>query len=228
MLEYVIQFLNYQIERIGLITERLGLVEQINQADRTFPASYLGKGQYTHIDIDSYKSLSYFRLNGEVTRELLDDDDNPIGGQIYESRTYPLIYFLSMPKDIFKTDNAYISHKIGENVFKHLSSINYSTFTSQLPQSNISIQVNGYNHSPKTVIEGEYEGGNIKYDLSKIYLSFGIDVVISAPQKCWYTWDCNDTNLVISQTEWISGTQETDTQETISFDPEFTANYFGQ
>lgn len=229
MIEFVIQFLNAQLEVLKLFTEKKGLVEQVSEGDVIFPAEYKAKGEFKPINIDSHKAMSYFRVSGPVTREILDDDESPIGGQTYEARTYPLKMFVAVPKSIFKTDNPYIVHKIGANLFKHLSSVNHAVFTTQLPTANISIQATSYDFNPETVLAEEYQGVDVKYDSTILYIGMDLNVVIEATQECWFTWDCEDTNLVISPVSYNSGTEESDIIEKvpIEFDPESKADFLG-
>lgn len=190
MKEFIIAFINARIATLGHFSDVKGLCELITKGDKTFPAFYANSGELKSVvDFDLNKGLCYHRNDGSVT----DEQDDTLGRPLkIRDRTFPLRVVCVFPKDLLKSDNAYIADKIAENVVGVIEDPNSAELTTSLKAYRTIIQVDSYETDTQSIEASE----DIKLDTYKLGACvINYTVTVTASKSCFELFGCGDETI---------------------------------
>lgn len=202
MLEVIIQFLEGRLNALNIFTKLYGLCEIVqdeqNNERRSFPAEYIGAGNYKLYpnDFDLTQNHGYFRI--ESVSE--DREDSEIyGGETVLTRTYSMKFIGYVNKDIYQVDNKYATDKIVHNLSQMLSLEDVKQVRDDLDLLSITSRVTNIETDRYAVLEEEYDNVNLSaLDLQYAYVSFDFDIVISATAGCLFAYACGDQTVDVA------------------------------
>lgn len=199
MLEAIITYLQQKLAVVFPEFDIKCLCELVRDEDGNgYPAEYIGAGEYRPIDLDSARGIIYFRRNGEhISREADEEEATDSSG--LESQTFPFRVLLYAPKDILKTDNAYIEHKLADNLRKALTVKDEKALRQSLKADSIFVRVIRTNPDRFSIAAEEVQGAMLKTDLSYVFLSLEAEAEVIGPPACFTYWTCNDAPATFNE-----------------------------
>ncbi len=202
MLEVIIQFLEGRLDALNVFTKLYGLCEIIqdeqNNTRRSFPAEYIGAGQYKLYpnDFDLTENHGYFRIQS-VTEDR--EDSELYGGETVLSRVYSVRFVGYVNKNVYEVDNKYAPDKIIHNISQMLSLEDVKQVRDDLDLLSITSRVSNIQQDRYAVLEDEYNNVNLSaLDLQYAYISFDFDITITATASCLFAYACGDQTVSVS------------------------------
>ncbi len=191
MIEFIIPYLNTQIDSLGLFKNIIGLAEIITEEEETkYPAQYCSKGNFKKVlDIDYKNGLIYFRKTGSVTID--PSDNNSVGSENELKITIPLKAVFAIKKNTIKgLDDAFIDEKMCLNIVKVISNNNVKSLRQSLLASNVSFVVQNWNTNRDQVWAEEFKGIPMAIDFDYVYASVDFNVTIDGSVECFNDYTC--------------------------------------
>jgi len=200
MIHETVAYLNGLLKAVGVTNNYHGIaelevVEDRSGNEREVPLVYRSRGNFDEVDFES-KSL-YHRIVGEITRE--EDEDvltTGCGLGIIQSAPMKLVCFFD--RDLYKTDDANIVHKVGQNISNTISSSNIKSLANVLGVDFVEVEVTGINTNKKSIFDEEF--GGVEYNMPSDLGLVSIDYVIrvAGDESCFISYGCNDEPLNIT------------------------------
>lgn len=186
MLSTIIDHINEQIPA-GLVAKKYCLVEQVTDGEKTYPASYIGNGQYKHIDLDKSGGLSYVRKNGDITQSDVEDDSNLIAGKKLIERTTPLKMVIAIPRSKTGGDSPYLQERVADTIISAITE-NSKALRTEVGAKSITIFVTTHSTNRTEIKDGEYTGAEITdINYNYIYISLDIEIEVLIRAECLTT-----------------------------------------
>lgn len=161
----------------------------------SFPAGYGQSGDYTQrADLDNEKGLIYFRKNGNLRTESIEDDWN----ETMERRTQPMRMVLYISKDYYKTDNAYIEDKLYENIRAAITARAVQSLLESTGLQRLEITPSEFIPDAKTVWNEEYKNIPFNVPFDKAYIAVNFDIIAEGTLACFENWGCGDEQEIIT------------------------------
>lgn len=188
MISTLIDYLNLQIESLGYFNKMLCLASRIERGGQIFPAVQTGN-EFQQINLDSYGSVSYWRLNGEPS--YTETESTTRIGNDYTTKI-PLILVGYIKKSM--TDSEYLSDNVIEGLRGILTS-NAASIKTALKAKRINISVVKSSTNWIDVANKEYTNIEFepRYDTS--YFSMDFEITIVSTQSC-FNDVCNDLTSI--------------------------------
>ena len=182
MIDNVIGYMRENVLDTGLFHSVYGLCELITTDDKTFPASYNGKGEFEKVgNFDSASGLGYFRDGGNV---IFSDSENQFTScNKYYNVTFPLIFVGAVRKTKLNCDNAYAAHILAQTVSKSLTNTSgIGAYVDVLQASSI---VKEYSTDGSEILKREYHNPALnEFNLKYAYISVSFDVELVVDKNC--------------------------------------------
>lgn len=97
MIKASVEYINSKLAVLNYCEKSFGLCEIITKGDKSFPAQYKSKGEYTQINnFDKYNGVSYLRKRGDVT--ISDEADTLQSCSSLSSVNIPLRMVIVVPR----------------------------------------------------------------------------------------------------------------------------------
>lgn len=179
MIDLIIPFLNQKVTATNYFVQVLGFANRIEREALVYPAIYT-KNEFKRIDLDAFGSVSYWRLNGDVSYS--DKPSETVVGKEYTA-TIPLKFVGFIKKD--KTHNdAFFATKIINGIIG-ITTTNSTPLIEALKALTLTINARKYDADPIKVAAGEYE--NIPFEPRYDYSMFSIDyeITIVSNENCF-------------------------------------------
>lgn len=182
MVDEIVTYLNVQLQELNYFQESLCLCELLEYNDKRQPRLYSGKGQYKPIDIDSFNGISYWRRNGEVSKERLDSivacDERML-------LTIPLRLIAIVPRKKLSTDDAYAGDRMQNTILKALED-DVTSLKESIQAIRVSLEMTSCTDDAREIVTEEYD--NEKAVLfENLYLRMDLDAVVDINKSCLLT-----------------------------------------
>lgn len=188
MIKASIEFINSKLSVLNYFEKSFGLCEIISKGDKTFPAEYKGKGEYTQINnFDKYNGVSYVRKNGDIS---ISDAENTLEAcNILSAVTIPLRLVVIVPRKKLDCDNNYSEDVIAQTIMRSLLTRGGDLKTT-LKARTASLEVDSYSTDSLAILNEEY-GNYPKKDINYKYAYVALNISINATvtHNC-LTQDC--------------------------------------
>jgi hypothetical protein len=192
MLEKLIDILKKRLEGLLRVDKIYGLCEQVTregekeEESATFPAEYIGNGEYQPIELESGQSVMYFRLNGLININTTEqEDDLSAGCDIYETRAYPVKLVVCADRKANGSDVTYTDDAIANKLKKALSIREDKVARRELKLESFNVMPTGYTFIRGEVLNQEYRGEVPKVGFEKSLLSIEFTVEVKGLQSCF-------------------------------------------
>lgn len=163
-------------------TKFYGLCELVNRENQVIPGSYIGNGDYSHVDLDdTYGVGIYHRLLNNDTSE---DENSGFGTNKEKQETYrlKLVCYGDMTKVNPSTAN--ISYQVSSDIEKLIPSILTNVQKANLNIRNGSISASTKNLRKNDVYSEEFAGAVDKLSPEKFMFSIEYLVTIKYDKDC--------------------------------------------
>lgn len=191
MIKASVEYINNQLELLNYFEKSFEICEIITANDKTFPAEYKSKGEYTQINnFDKYNGVSYIRKRGSVSISEADDSLRSCGDLVNVS--LPLKLIAIVPRKKLECDDKYSEDVIASTIMQALitkSSVLKAAIAARIAKINI----DSYNTDGANVLGEEYSGITPKdFNYKFAYLSIDLSVIATITKDCLVK-DCEDT-----------------------------------
>ena len=200
MIHQTVDYLNGLLKAVGVTNNYYGVaelevVEDRSGNEREVPLVYTSRGNYDEVDFES-KSL-YHRVTGDVSRDT-DEDILTTGCGLGIIEVAPMRLVCFFDRDLYKTDDANIVHKVGMNIANTISSSNIKSLATALQVDYVEVVVTGININKKSIFDEEFIGVeyNLPSDLGLVAVDY--EIRVAGDESCFVSYGCNDTPLNIT------------------------------
>ena len=183
MVKKVVEYINSKLEQLGYFEKIYSLSEIITKGDKTFPAQYLGKGEYIHItNFDKYNGLSYIRKDGDI--DISEEEDLLKACVDSYTVSIPLKLITVIKREKLSSDNNYSEDLFAADIIKLLNG-KHSDLRLSLKAKTLNIIISSYSNDSLSIMQQEYS--NIqKKDINHkySYMSFDISASMTIRKEC--------------------------------------------
>ena len=187
MIKEVIEHIN------GLVTldvsKFYGLVEKVTRYAEpvtSYPAEYVGGGDFSPINFDFSSSLIYHRVNGSQSSQ---ESESATGCGMDLIITQPMRLVLYCSRDMISRE-VYGVDKIVHNIRQDISFNNSSSLSASLKSDYVSVVVNSVNMDFYSVWADEFNNVDYSLNSDKCLIAFGYTIEIKVEKDC-YVYECN-------------------------------------
>ncbi len=191
MLEQIIGYLQAIVSPLNIYSKIHGLAEQTTVDDQLYPTLYVSSGNSNHAsDFDFWDGQCYFRQTAPYTES---EYEGAVGGITNIQRVYTLRLVGINPKDIYGTDNAYISDKILNNLSTAITSDSVQILQGTLRAENAYINVTSTIANNQETLEEEIQNTRFtQIPDDKVFVAIDFTVTVEGSLDCFQTWGCGD------------------------------------
>ncbi len=162
------------------LQQNYGLAKILYQGKKSFPAKYVGQGQYKPIEIDNWAGMNYFRLNGDIASS--NEEVRASCGKAIKL-IYPIRLIACVKKSVLGKDDAFSSETLSLLLIKDIKSI--TELPSDLSAMRASIEVSRFSTDDKEILSREYSGiellkNGINYEYCLVAIDMDIEILINA------------------------------------------------
>lgn len=188
MISTIIEYLNLQLESLGYFNKMLCLASRIERGGQIFPAVQV-QNEFTQINLDSYGSVSYWRLNGEPSYSE-SESTTKVGNDYTSKIPLRLIGYIKRSE----TDSEYLSDIVIEGI-KGVLTTNANSLRTTLKAKRINIAVVKSSTNWIDVASSEYTNVEFEPRYDTAYFSMDFEVTIISNQSC-FNDVCNDLTAI--------------------------------
>lgn len=184
MIQYIACDIKDKIMASGFVTEHYEFGTIIRRDDKTFPAMYIGGGNYETLSDKDINGHSYLRTTGKVTysNPLVTDNvkTSSCGGDDFVQVNIPLRIVLTVPKSKLG-DNAFSEQRLADEVLVILS--DDITITEIVTRS-INYNVTDIDTDPLSVWRGEVSGVDYQMNFRYAYIAVNFTAQVIINPSC--------------------------------------------
>ena len=180
MLRKIIGYLETKLSQTGLIEHAYKFAEMTKSG----PGAYISPGEFEHINLDQYLSMSYHRLDGEISFDEADQVDEYDRSMIVA--TYPMIYVacISRTSNPRATRDAYSKEDFANTLAVHFRQSD--GFAKAIEVCDALSTVKSVNINPIEVFKSENED---REPTAEMYygplIKIEYEVTITNSRDCW-------------------------------------------
>lgn len=183
ILPYIDQYLTEFAKNYGLAEL---VTETAEENAKTFPAVYLGSGDYQQIELE--QQISYHRIDGSMN--VVPTTDNAIGCSRGLDITYPMVLVGYLNRDYGCDQSS--SDTIANGIAFKLQQIKFpKALRATLKAWSIELNLKSINTRRNDVWNQEYTNVPMQADFNQVYFSISYDLFIKADSSCLNLLDCN-------------------------------------
>lgn len=188
MIKASVEYINSKLAVLNYCEKSFGLCEIITKGDKSFPAQYKSKGEYTQVNnFDKYNGVSYLRKRGDVT--ISDEDDTLQACSTLSSVNIPLRMVIVVPIKKLDCDNEYSEDVIAQTIMRTLL-VSDTDLKASLSARTASLSIDSYSTDSAAILGEEYSNyGKTDINYKFAYLSLDITINAVVTQDC-LTRDC--------------------------------------
>jgi|DEB0MinimDraft_6_1074348.scaffolds.fasta_scaffold09595_2 hypothetical protein len=199
MIHQTVNYLNGLLEVLGIATTyhavtELETVEDREGNERTVPLVYVSRGNFDEVDFES--KVLYHRITGAISRE---EEESDVGCGLNITQTAPMRLVCFFDKAIYKTDDANITSKIGNNIANTISSNNIKSLATALQTDYVEVSVLSIETNRRTIFDGEFDGIDYTLPSDLGVVSIDYEIRVSGDESCFISYGCDDESLDIRQ-----------------------------
>jgi len=168
---------------IDFITKKWGVVEVLTDGDTLKIGKYSSGGRWTNVaNIDKYGSVTYWRLDGDVSSERLRGEDSDYVEPVYRT-TYPMQLRVFVKHGSLDDDNKCSSDGLFYSIMKRINDISYADKSTDALGQIINIDIAGYTADREVIMDEDY-GEDSKVPFNYIVLSISVNIELQVNQFC--------------------------------------------
>ena len=181
MIKDALQYLGSVLRTTGLFTKVYDLCELLTVDGKTYPAYYVGAGEYKDISgFDRNDGTGYFRLNGQTKINSTDDKFQTTSCPTVFDVSIPLILVCVVSKKRAICDDEFASQSIAEQISNALNGAGGA-----LNMVSSSCTVNGYTTNGNEILKAEYKDPSInEFNPKFAYISFDLTFDMTVDSNC--------------------------------------------
>jgi len=179
LVEDIVTYMNNQLEPLNYFEEIECLAELLDFNEKVKPAVYSGKGQWKNIEIDNFNGISYWRKNGDVTNERIE---NVVGCQELFEITVPLRMVGIIPRKKLSKDDQYAGDRVARTILKALED-NVMVLKTAIQANRASVEVDSYSTNAREIVTEEYDNEKV-VNFKRLYLAIEVSVVVEIQKDC--------------------------------------------
>lgn len=195
MLELIIRFLQANFQSVGYFDQVLSIAQKVKRDDKEFPAIYKEGDDLNQINLEP--SCIYFKKRGAIQRSE-SNEDAVSGCEHLITVSVPLQAIAYLPKNIFKTDNAFIDDKTTNNIANIIQNANWKSLQSAMKAQDVSVFVRELSDDKDALWRQEYKNIPLAVRHDYVYCSVSFDIVIKIDQSCLINFECQDIEVTYS------------------------------
>ncbi len=184
MIKEAVEFLQGQLRLTGLFSQVYGLCELINKDDKTYPAIYVGSGEYKPVtNFDENNGTAYFRKTGNTNKLTISNEQKTTSCESLLQFSFPLRLICVINKSKAECDDNYAADIFAEKIAFQLE--NASGLGTELNAVSATCSVVNYNTVGSEILKNEYRNPSVnEFNFNFAYLSIDIDIVIIKDPAC--------------------------------------------
>lgn len=179
MIEEVIKYLNTKLTSSGYFNTVFPLVKRIEREGLIYPSVYNDNNEYVNINLDSESSLSYWRLNSDVSYAE-QPSTTTVGNEYATTIPLRLVFFLKKDLD---NNTVYFEDNFAQTIIKLLST-NSSALKIALKAKRINIVGTNVNTDGRIVASEEYQKIDFEPRYNYAYCTINFNVQIITNNSC--------------------------------------------
>lgn len=173
MLEYIVD--NIASKVASNFEKVIPLAEIVKTGEKSYPAEYISKGNYTPVNPDNFLGLGYFRLTGnpEIT---IAETKRPEKDVMKYS--YPFKFVGCIKKDVLGKDDSFSANALCIVLAKRLEE-NNTSLKSTLGANKATVKVSAFNFDMLSILGDEFKGiENLTKGIPLDYCLVSIDLKV--------------------------------------------------
>lgn len=183
MVKQVFEYLAEKLAALQMFELVIPIAEIIDKMDGSFPAYYIGKGNYRPIDLSGYAGVGYFRKLS-AAQFAKSDRETFVGSETLEEVTIPVRLVLSIKKDILNIDTGFASSYLFEEMIRVFSG-NHPLLADKAGVSDVEVFMKDSEDDRLKIFAQEYTGSTLRelpYDW--IMVMVDMDVKLTFNKNC--------------------------------------------
>lgn len=187
MVKQVFESLGDKLAGLQLFEKVFPLAEIIDKVSGSFPAYYVGNGNYRPINLSEYAGVGYFRKEAPIQFNK-SERESYVGSEILEEATLPVRLVISVKKELLNIDTKFASSYLTEEMFRTFSG-NFPVIASKAGVNDLQIEIKNSEDDRLKIFAQEYTGSTLKevpYDW--IMLMLDMDVKLTFNKNCMQTF----------------------------------------
>lgn len=183
MVKQVFEYLAEKLAALQMFELVIPIAEIIDKMDGSFPAYYIGKGNYRPIDLSAYAGVGYFRKLS-AAQFAKSDRETFVGSETLEEVTIPVRLVLSIKKDILNIDTGFASSYLFEEMIRVFSG-NHPLLADKAGVSDVEVLMKDSEDDRLKIFAQEYTGSTLRelpYDW--IMVMVDMDVKLTFNKNC--------------------------------------------
>lgn len=159
------------------------LVKTLTNGDKTFPAYYTGRNNYTQIKIDNFNGVAYLRQHADPVANSND------GNELVACRTelnivYPIKLVFAIPRTKLKNDDEFAEDNLVGDLIRVIASKN-SSIKAGLKATRVSVIPGSWSTDAAKVWNEETSGtGTVDINYKLIYGAIDFNVTVDIYADC--------------------------------------------
>lgn len=187
MIRSTINYINDQIETLGIFTNLHGLTKLWTSGDQIFPVVYSGGGDSGAVNFDYSVASLYHRLTGEIN--ITQSEDEFTGCDILITETYPMRLVCYFKNSALGLDDEYSSLRVAANIKNLLPSDDISTVANTFKLSRIEVQVDSI-QTDSFEVWGDEFSTEFKVPSDHSLISIDYNIILIGSQSCFEAYAC--------------------------------------
>lgn len=180
MIEEVVDYLNIKLTDSGYFNQVYPLVKRIEREGLIYPAVYTDNNEFANINLDSEGSLSYWRLNSDISYS--EQPSTTTIGNEYLT-TIPLRLVMFVKKDESQ-NTVYFEDRLVTDITRRLTS-NSVALKQSLKAKRVGIGATKNNIDGRVLATEEYQKVDFEPRYNYAYCSIDFDVKITTNNDCF-------------------------------------------
>lgn len=181
MKEPIITYLNGKLELLNYFNRIYCLCERIKQGEETYPAHYLGQGQYEMVsDFDKNDGAIFWLSDGPETLRV--NDNNSTSCRVLYDITIPLKCYAVVRKNK-TTDDEYTNDRIADTLSQTITS-NNAALKVTLKSKKVQVTVESKNTNRDNILSSLYEGIDFKLPYEYSIVEIGVNALVTTENNC--------------------------------------------
>ncbi len=198
MIHQTVAYLNGLLKAVKITPNLYGITELEVVKDRdgnelVAPLAYVSNGNFDEVRFE--ETSIYHRVTG-VSREEAESDVG-CGLNITETASMKLVCFFD--KDIYNTDDANITYKIGNNIANTISASNIKSLATALQVDFVEVVISDINLDKRSIFGEEFDGIEYTMPSELGVVSIDYEIRVSGDEACFLSYGCDDEPLDIRQ-----------------------------
>lgn len=180
MVKQVFEYLAEKLAALQMFEQVIPIAEIIDKADGSFPAYYVGKGNYRPIDLSAHAGVGYFRKLA-AAQFAKSDRETFVGSETLEEVTLPIRLVLSIKKDILNIDTGFASSYLFEEMIRVFSG-NHPILADKAGVTDVEVFMKDSEDDRLKIFANEYTGSTLRelpYDWIMVMVDMDVKLLFN-------------------------------------------------